>query len=108
MKTQQAKLRFTKPQPHFSNPKEFLLGNDLLVAPVLDEGEVTRDIYLPTGAWRDEANPEHPIYNGPIWIREYPADLWTLPYFTAVSDDSVGLKPAVSLLLAVMGLYFVL
>ena len=59
-------------QSKFLNPNctEFLLGNDLLVAPVLDEGAVTRDIYLPTGAWRDEANPEHPVYNGPIWIRE--------------------------------------
>ena len=57
-------------QANFLYPKEFLLGNDLLVAPVLEEGAVTRNIYLPSGVWRDEASPEHPIYNGPVWIRE--------------------------------------
>ena len=40
------------------------------MAPVLEEGAVSRDIYLPRGRWRDEANPEHPVYNGPVWIRE--------------------------------------
>ena len=40
------------------------------MAPVLEEGAVSRDIYLPRGQWRDEANPEHPVYNGPTWIRE--------------------------------------
>ena len=54
----------------YPNPTEFLLGNDLLVAPVLEEGAVSRDVYLPRGQWRDEANPEHPVYNGPTWIRE--------------------------------------
>ena len=37
---------------------------------MLEEGAVSRDIYLPRGQWRDEANPEHPVYNGPTWISE--------------------------------------
>ena len=30
---------------------EFLLGDFLLVAPVLEEGAVKRDVYLPRGRW---------------------------------------------------------
>lgn len=66
---------------------EFMLGEDLLVAPVLEEGASSRDIYLPQGSWRDEADPQHPVYDGPMWLDSYPADLWTLPYFTLVTGD---------------------
>ena len=72
---------------HFRFP-EFLLGDDILVAPILDEGAVSRDIYLPVGTWRDEADPAHPTYVGPTLISSYPADLWTLPYFTRISGNS--------------------
>ncbi|XP_049791615.1 myogenesis-regulating glycosidase-like isoform X2 [Schistocerca nitens] len=65
---------------------EFLLGEDLLVAPVLEEGAVSRDIYLPKGIWRDEADPKHPIIDGPIWLTNYSAPLSVLPYFTRLSD----------------------
>lgn len=61
---------------------EFLLGDDLLVAPVLDEGAETIDIYLPTGSWRDEASADHAVHEGPTWLRDYAVDLWTLPYFS--------------------------
>ena len=63
---------------------EFLLGDDILVAPVLDEGATSRDIYLPAGVWRDGANPGQPDREGRAWIRGYSADLFTLPYFTRV------------------------
>lgn len=82
----------------------------MLVAPVLEKGAVTKDIYLPKGKmviyyifkntkvlyisnklsnlkstkgiWRDEVDPTHPVYTGPIWLEAYPAPLETLPYFT--------------------------
>ena len=37
----------------YSVADEFLLGSDLLAAPVLDENQVARNIVLPPGAWRD-------------------------------------------------------
>ena len=57
----------------------------MLVAPVLDEGATSRDIYLPAGRWRDEADPAHAEYDGPITLEDYQADLFTLPYFTRIS-----------------------
>lgn len=61
---------------------EYLLGEDILVAPVLEQGARSRDIYLPKGRWRDEVKPDHPVYKGRRWLRHYKADLTTLPYFT--------------------------
>ena len=31
---------------------EWQLGNDLLVAPVLEEGATTREVHLPRGCWK--------------------------------------------------------
>ncbi|XP_072938349.1 myogenesis-regulating glycosidase-like [Epargyreus clarus] len=59
---------------------EFLLGERILAAPVLVEGAVTRDIYLPRGNWKDGMTGDS--YQGPMWIYDYPAPLDTLPYFT--------------------------
>ena len=60
---------------------EFLLGDQVLVAPVLEEGVVTRDVYLPTGTWRDGNKVEAGPIIGPLWIRDYDAPLFVLPYF---------------------------
>ncbi|XP_049813511.1 myogenesis-regulating glycosidase-like [Schistocerca nitens] len=65
---------------------EYLLGDDLLVAPVTYRTATRRDIYLPKGYWRDEVDPEHPTIRGPTWLYAYPAPLNTLPYFTRVSS----------------------
>lgn len=61
------------------NVAEYLLGETILVAPVIQEGAISRDIYFPTGMWLD-LNRET-IINGSKWIRNYPAPLDTLPYF---------------------------
>jgi alpha-glucosidase (family GH31 glycosyl hydrolase) len=58
---------------------EFLLGDDLLVAPVLHPGMRTREIYLPRGDWRDRWTGG--VLRGPGWVRDYPAPLETLPLF---------------------------
>ena len=42
---------------------EFLLGHDLLVAPLLDEGVRGRSVYLPSGQWRDLFTGE--LHEGP-------------------------------------------
>ncbi|CAM4303343.1 hypothetical protein [Listeria ivanovii] len=60
---------------------EFLLGEDILVAPILEAGATKRDIYLPAGAWYDRKTGEgYPgrstitvdvtLEDMPIFIRE--------------------------------------
>ncbi|KAJ4441065.1 hypothetical protein ANN_10915 [Periplaneta americana] len=63
---------------------EFLLGEDILVAPVLDEGARHRDIYLPAGRWRDELHPDI-LHSGKRWLLNYTVQLDELAYFTRVS-----------------------
>ncbi len=52
---------------------EFLFGDDLLVAPVVVEGEVRRKVYLPKGEWYEYGSDKR--YAGPIQITvEAPLD----------------------------------
>ncbi|XP_069697293.1 myogenesis-regulating glycosidase-like [Periplaneta americana] len=62
---------------------EYLLGEDILVAPILDQGALERDIYLPAGSWRDELHL-NVTYPGRQWLRNYRVELHQLAYFTRV------------------------
>ncbi|MBK9715179.1 MAG: glycoside hydrolase [Kouleothrix sp.] len=61
---------------------QYLLGERLLVAPVLQPGQRARDIYLPAGRWRDWWSDE--VVEGPCWLTQHPAPLETLPLFEQV------------------------
>ncbi|XP_065225168.1 myogenesis-regulating glycosidase-like [Planococcus citri] len=65
---------------------EFMLGEEVLVAPVLTKGAKSRDIYLPKGIWQDGNHKKEKKINGPKWLRSYKADLDTLPYFIKVNS----------------------
>ncbi|XP_015519680.2 myogenesis-regulating glycosidase [Neodiprion lecontei] len=69
----------------FNISDEYLLGEVILVAPVIEEGAVTRDIFLPSGTWRDASYSPYQTYEGPTWIYNYPAPLEILPYFVEAS-----------------------
>lgn len=56
---------------------QFMLGNDILVAPVLTESTYTRKVHLPEGQWE---YTDGTIYQGGSEI-EVPAPLDTLPFF---------------------------
>ncbi|XP_005099310.1 myogenesis-regulating glycosidase [Aplysia californica] len=62
---------------------QFLLGNDLLVAPVLEQGAESRDIYILNGDWQDELRGG--ILRGPRWEYNYTVALHELAYFTRVT-----------------------
>ncbi|KAL3847851.1 hypothetical protein ACJMK2_018742 [Sinanodonta woodiana] len=55
---------------------EFLVGDRLLVAPVLEKEARMRDIYLPPGRWEDELHDETlgPLEEGK-WLRNYRVEL---------------------------------
>ncbi len=59
--------------------QQWLLGPDVLVAPVVREGATTRDVYFPRGCWRDPHTGRS--YRGPLHAT-VEAPLTKLPYFT--------------------------
>ncbi|KAL8596716.1 hypothetical protein ACOMHN_045641 [Nucella lapillus] len=58
---------------------EFIVGDSVLVAPVLCEGEKQRDIYVPPGVWSDKLR--NTIVVGPKMLEGYRAELTEVPYF---------------------------
>ncbi|CAL8072572.1 unnamed protein product [Orchesella dallaii] len=61
----------------------YMLGDNILIAPVVEEGAVSRDIYLPTGTWRSAVDSA--VHVGPQWLRNYPAPLNVTPFFIKTS-----------------------
>ncbi len=57
---------------------QFLVGNQILVAPVLTENTFKRDIYLPRGKWVDQ---DGVFYDGPILLSSFDAPINKIPYF---------------------------
>jgi alpha-glucosidase (family GH31 glycosyl hydrolase) len=57
---------------------EYLIGDDVLVAPILEPGQVARRLYLPAGDWRDYWTGE--AFAGPGWVT-VPAPLHHIPVF---------------------------
>ena len=60
---------------------EYMLGDEILVAPVLNEGATSRDIYLPRGNWSIEVGGIGLTYTGPIRLTNFSAPLNFLPFF---------------------------
>uniref|UniRef100_T1DG65 Putative glucosidase n=1 Tax=Cupiennius salei TaxID=6928 RepID=T1DG65_CUPSA len=58
---------------------QFLLGDNIMVAPVLEKGAKKRNIYLPEGKWMDIQRGK--TYEGSQWLYDYKAPLNFLPYF---------------------------
>jgi len=63
---------------------EFLVGDDLLVAPVTQPDATTRAVYLPPGKWRCEN--QGTLLEGGQWHSDYRANIDELPYFSRVKD----------------------
>jgi alpha-glucosidase (family GH31 glycosyl hydrolase) len=62
---------------------EFLLGNNTLVAPILEQNARSRNIYLPAGKWKDSKHGR--IIQGPKYLREYSVQLDELSIFTRIT-----------------------
>jgi alpha-glucosidase (family GH31 glycosyl hydrolase) len=58
---------------------QFLVGEKLLAAPVLRPHARFRDIYLPSGTWKN-LNSDSCI-NGGVTLKQFPVPLETLPIF---------------------------
>lgn len=58
---------------------EFLLGDAYLVCPVVTQGAVSRDVYLPSGTWKDFFTGG--TFTGPATLAGYPATIAVIPVF---------------------------
>ena len=58
---------------------QFLVGDSLLVAPILEPGARSRDIYLPEGNWEDVINGV--TVKGRRWLWKFKAELNQCPTF---------------------------
>lgn len=70
---------------------EFLLGDKILVAPVLTEGARTRDVYLPKttkgpGVWK--RGTDGTFFEGGQWLNGSSAPLENVLYFVRQPDDA--------------------
>jgi hypothetical protein len=68
---------------------QYMVGGDLVVAPVLRAGATARDVYLPGGRWRDLAAGR--VVDGGRWLRAHPAPLATLPLFARAGSEADAL-----------------
>ena len=59
---------------------QFLMGNNLLVAPVMEKGAKSRKVILPPGKWKAD---DGQIFNGPAEI-DAPTPLPRLPHFMKI------------------------
>jgi alpha-glucosidase (family GH31 glycosyl hydrolase) len=67
---------------------EFMVGDSLLVAPVVEPGVRQRDVYLPAGRWRDFWSEK--VVEGGRTLRDYPAPLETIPVFERIHSPAPG------------------
>lgn len=92
--------------PNYPFP-EYILAETILVAPILTEGATSRDIYLPAGTWFEEGDTNRTV-EGPVWLRNYPAPLDTLPYFVKEVTESPNSQASLSnsVILSITGIIF--
>ncbi|CAG7837491.1 unnamed protein product [Allacma fusca] len=71
---------FTDPEDPrlFAIDDQYMLGNDIIVAPVVSEGATARDIYLPRGRWNGSNSV---VYSGPVLLQNFAAPLNVVPIF---------------------------
>ncbi|XP_071493043.1 myogenesis-regulating glycosidase-like [Diadema antillarum] len=64
----------------FTVDSQFLVGDDLLVAPILEDRGRSRDVYLPAGQWVDETHGV--TVDGGKWLESVSCELHEVLYYT--------------------------
>jgi alpha-glucosidase (family GH31 glycosyl hydrolase) len=76
-------LEYEYPHQGYAKVKDqFLIGTQLLVAPVVQPGVVERKVFIPKGSWVSHRGD---VIEGPVTITE-PIELGTLPYYKKVDQ----------------------
>lgn len=66
-------VKYSGDEKTYNIDDEFMFGRNLLIAPIINEGEFQRDIYLPEGNWFDYQN-QKTIEGGKTITRKYEID----------------------------------
>ena len=75
-------LEYNYPGMGYADIKdEFMMGEGLLVAPVVEKGAVSRKVVLPPGRWKAD---DGKVYDGPA-TAEVSAPLSRLPHFERIA-----------------------
>uniref|UniRef100_A0A182MJV1 Glycoside hydrolase family 31 N-terminal domain-containing protein n=1 Tax=Anopheles culicifacies TaxID=139723 RepID=A0A182MJV1_9DIPT len=70
----------------FSIDDEFSIGDGMIVAPVLQQGETVREVYLPQGVWKDGIDES--LRKGSRWIHNYHVPQNKVAYFIKMPDNT--------------------
>ncbi|SKB71899.1 alpha-glucosidase [Salegentibacter holothuriorum] len=74
-------MEYSFPNNDYQNVKnQFMLGDQVLVAPILKKGQTQRSVLLPKGTWKDSSGN---VIKGPI-KKTVQANLDELPYFSKI------------------------
>ncbi len=71
----------------FNINDQFSIGNDIIVAPVVEEGKTERDIYLPNGWWKDEIVGQ--VIRGGKWMRKYQVSIDKIAFFVRTEPSPI-------------------
>ncbi|MCK0145326.1 glycoside hydrolase family 31 protein [Arenibacter sp. F26102] len=77
-------LEYPKDDNTFEIDDQFMVGEALLIAPVVEKGAKQRSLYLPKGDWLDYNDPKINYSGGTII--DYPVELETTPIFVKVGS----------------------
>jgi alpha-glucosidase (family GH31 glycosyl hydrolase) len=86
-------LHFPKEDQAWLVDDQYLYGRELLVAPVVREGERVRTIYIPSGTWRAVCSGA--TFSGPRWIQQE-VRLSEIPLFVSSENLLAALQPGCS------------
>lgn len=65
---------------------EFAIGAEVIVAPVLRQGQKKREVYLPQGVWKDGIDGSY--RKGSRWIHNYQVPINKIAYFVKMPDNT--------------------
>jgi alpha-glucosidase (family GH31 glycosyl hydrolase) len=84
-------------EPFYAIGDQFMLGSDLVIAPVVSPGATCRDVFLPPGRWRDAWTGQDPADGrqtqmdaGSVrHLADYPAPCPGLPVFVRAENTAL-------------------
>lgn len=76
---------------------QFMVGDNVVVAPIIIQGQRERAVFLPRGLWRrvdlSVCKPDGDHITGPVWLEKVSAEVNDMPVYIAEQDDDHATYP---------------